>query len=101
TVQKFSTPLSEITTPSLEALKTFSLGDKAVYSRGDTAAIPFFTRAIELDPNFAAPYANLAITYANLGQGNRAAEYVRKAYYGRDKVSERERIFIESRYYQD
>jgi eukaryotic-like serine/threonine-protein kinase len=100
TVQQFATPLAETTTPSLEALKTFSLGNKAIYSRGMTAAIPFFKRAIGLDPNFAAPYANLAAVYANLGEASRAVEYARKAYERRDKVSERERIAIESQYYQ-
>src|SRR5262249_2074568 len=43
----------------------------------------------------------LASVYANLGQRTRAAEYVRSAYERRHKVSERERVLIESRYYKD
>ena len=58
TVQKFDTPLEQATTPSLEALKAFSLGQKVQNTKGDdAAAIPFFKHAIELDPNFALAYA--------------------------------------------
>src|SRR5215831_18518196 len=53
TVQEYATPLDEATTPSLEALKAYSLGNKAGAAKGDTAALPFYKRAIELDPNFA------------------------------------------------
>jgi eukaryotic-like serine/threonine-protein kinase len=52
-VEKYATPLEEATTPSLEALKAYSLGVKTAYAKGDaTAALPFFKRAVELDPEF-------------------------------------------------
>ena len=53
TVQKFDVPLAEATTSSLEALKEYSLGNKANAQKGPAAAIPYYQRAIELDPNFA------------------------------------------------
>ena len=56
-VQKYATPVEEATTPSLEALKAYSLGVKTDYAKGDTAALPFFKRAVDLDPNFAMAYA--------------------------------------------
>ena len=52
-VQKFDAPLQQETTASLEALKADSLGQKAQDEKGGVAALPFFRRAIELDPNFA------------------------------------------------
>ena len=55
-VQKYATPVEEATTPSLEALKAYSLGRKMFFAKGDTAALPFFKRAVELDPNFAMAY---------------------------------------------
>src|SRR5437667_11244582 len=55
TVQKYNTPLEQATTPSLEALQAFSLGVKATFG-GDVAAVAFFQRAVQLDPNFAAAY---------------------------------------------
>jgi len=100
TVQKYATPLSEATTSSLEALKAYSLGRKTSYTKGDTAAIALYNRAIELDPNFAAAYVSLATGYSNLNEPARAATYARKAYELREKASERERFAIEARYYR-
>lgn len=67
-VQKFDTPLEQATTPSLEALKAYSMGRKTQYRQGSSAAIPLFKRAIELDLNFAVAYAALGISYSNLGE---------------------------------
>ena len=98
-VQKYATPLEEATTPSLEALKAYSLGRKTSSAKGDTAALPFYKRAVELDPNFAMAYAAISTVYSNLNEAGRAAENARKAYELREKVSERERFSIEAIYY--
>jgi len=98
-VQKYATPVEEATTPSLEALKAYSLGRKTGAAKGQTAALPFYERAVELDPNFAMAYSWISVVYSNLNEGERAAEYARKAYELREKVSERERFAIEGGYY--
>ncbi len=98
-VQKYATPLADATTPSLEALKAYSLGRKTRYVKGETAALPFYERAVELDPNFALPYAGMAAAYNNLNEVGRAAENARKAYDLVEKVTERERFSIEGTYY--
>lgn len=95
-VQKYDTPLEETTTPSVDALKAYSLGVRMYYAKGQTAALPFYKRAVDLDPNFAIAYARMAITYANLSEDWRSDENCRKAYELREKVSERERFFIEA-----
>jgi DNA-binding winged helix-turn-helix (wHTH) protein/tetratricopeptide (TPR) repeat protein len=100
TVEKYDTPLIDATTPSLEALKAYSLGRKKFATGGDIAARPFFGRAVELDPNFAMAYAYLSTTYGNHREPELAAENIRKAYDLRAKVSERERFYIESHYYE-
>ena len=97
-VQKYATPLEEATTPSLEALKAYSLGVKAYYASELDAALPFYKRAVELDPNFAMAYARMAITYGSLEEDTRSDENLRKAYGLREKVSEQERFFIEGLY---
>ena len=66
TVEKHSTPLAEATTPSLEALKAYSTGMKVVVSSGNAAAIPFFRRAVEIDPKFAMAHAILGLSYSAL-----------------------------------
>jgi DNA-binding winged helix-turn-helix (wHTH) protein/tetratricopeptide (TPR) repeat protein len=100
-VQKYATPLEEATTPSLEALKAYSLGVKTDYAKGETAALPFYKRAVDLDPNFAMAYASMSVVYRDLREVGRGAENARKAYDLREKVSERERFFIEGSYYLD
>jgi tetratricopeptide (TPR) repeat protein len=98
-VQKYATPLEEATTPSLEALKAYSLGIKTEYAKGDTAALPFFQRAVELDPSFAMAYRTMSAVYFSLNEVGRGAENARKAYELRGKVSERERFYIEGSCY--
>jgi serine/threonine protein kinase/tetratricopeptide (TPR) repeat protein len=97
-VQKYDTPL-EATTPSLEALKAYSLGRKIWRAKGARAALPFYKLAVELDPNFAMPYIAMSNAYGALGETGRGAENARKAYELREKVSGRERFSIEAAYY--
>ena len=99
TVQKFDVPV-EATTPSLEALKAYSMGITTGRTKGDAEAIPFMKRAIELDPNFAMAYVGLGVEYSNLGQASLAAEYARKAYDLRERVSDREKYRISAFYFQ-
>ncbi len=101
TVQKFDTPIEEATTPSLEALQAYSIGRATMVQKGESAScVPFFQRAIRLDPDFAVAYAALGNAYSNLGETGQAAENIRKAYELREHVSQHERLYIESHYHQ-
>jgi len=100
TIQKFDVPV-EATTASLEALKAFSMGITTFRAKGNAEAIPFYKRALEIDPNFAVAYASLGLVYGNLGQASLAAENIRKAYALRDRVSEREKYRISALYYEN
>ena len=98
-VQKYDEPAENVTTPSLEALQAYTMGYQVEIVKNDNAgAVPFFQRAISLDPNFAMAYARLGNSYANTGQTTRAAESTRKAYELRDRVGEREKLYIASHY---
>jgi eukaryotic-like serine/threonine-protein kinase len=98
-IQQFSKPLEQATTPSLEALQAFTLGFEKRHGEGDLASIPFFERAIQLDPNFALAYANLGVVYSNMEQWTLAEKYQQKAMALSDRVSEREKIYITAHYY--
>lgn len=101
TVQKYDVALREATTPSLEALKADSLGEKFLY-RGDSAsAPPYFERALELDPNFAMADMQLGIAYLTMNEPGRARGYFAKAFALREQTSGRERLQIEAAYYGD
>jgi serine/threonine protein kinase len=102
TIQKYDTPIVDATTPSLEALKAFSLGVKAIEETSAVAAIPFFKRAIELDPNFAMAYGALGGLYGDLlVEPGLATENLRKAFELRNRVSEWERFNIAATYYMN
>jgi len=98
-VQKFATPIEEATTSSLEALKAYSMGRQALYTKGDVAAIPHYQRAVELDPKFALALRAMAVAYNNIGQSTRASENANRAFQLRERVSERERFAIDALYY--
>jgi serine/threonine protein kinase/tetratricopeptide (TPR) repeat protein len=97
TVGKFDIPLDQ-TTSSLEALREYNHAMKM----GDTdesAQLPYFLRAVQLDPSFAMAYLGTAETYANLNQRGRATEYFAKAFELRDHADARERLEIQSQYF--
>jgi eukaryotic-like serine/threonine-protein kinase len=99
TIQKFDKPLEQVTTPSLEALKAYTEGEKISRAGAETPAIPYFKRAIELDPNFASAWTSLGVRYSNLGENGLSNNAFSKAFQLRDHVSDRERFRIESTYY--
>jgi len=101
TVQKFDVPLEQATTPSLEALKAFSLAIKACREKGSAADLPFSQNAVAIDPNFAIAYLEVGIDYLNLGEVERANEYFSKAFQLRQHASERERLRIVAEYYRN
>ena len=98
-IKKYDVPLDQVTTSSLDALKAFSTASYVCFEGGDGAAVPFLRRATELDPNFAMAHALLGIVYANLEETNLSMESMTKAYGLRSRVSEKERLYIESRFY--
>jgi len=100
-VQKLDVPLYQATTSSLEALQADALGGKAFREKGPTAELPYEQRAVELDPNFAIAYLEMARDYETLGEVERASEYTTKAFQLREHTSARERMVITASYYSE
>ena len=88
-----------MTTSSLEALNAYSLGRKTRREKGSAEAIPFFRRAVQLDPNFATAYARIGAVYGNLGEIRLAKENTWKAFELRNRTSEKEKFYITGHYY--
>ncbi|HEX6124959.1 MAG TPA: protein kinase [Pyrinomonadaceae bacterium] len=93
-IEKFNVPSESITTSSLEALKIFVLGREQIVNGRQFEAIPFYKKALELDPEFALAYTELAVVYRNTDQWKLAGEMTKKAYELRDAVSESEKLRI-------
>jgi eukaryotic-like serine/threonine-protein kinase len=98
-VEKHGKPLDEATTSSLEALQAYTQGTRTAREQGDQDALPYLQRAVQLDPNFARAYAALGASYMALEQPGLAIPNYTKAFELRDRVSERERLYIEGMYY--
>jgi len=98
-LEQYRIPVTQATTPSLEALRAFSEAGES-FRRGDMkGAQNLLTRAVGFDPGFASAYRAIGSTYYNLGDYNQAAEFYKKAFDLRDRTTERERLGIEVMYY--
>jgi eukaryotic-like serine/threonine-protein kinase len=100
-IEKFSAPIEQATTPSLDAFKAYDLGRRKHFDGQYFEAIPLYRRAVELDPNFAIAYAALGITYGTAREYELAGQFSRRAFELRERVSEREKFYISARYYMD
>jgi serine/threonine protein kinase/Flp pilus assembly protein TadD len=99
-IQRLSTPyLSSVTTASLQAFHAFSLGENEHrMGRDFPEASSFYEQAIQLDPSFAMAWARLGVAYSNQGAAERGLANLKKAYDLRERVTERERMYIEAQY---
>ena len=89
-----NTPIEEATTPSLEALKAYTEAFARRAAGSEVAAVELLERAIAIDPQFALAHTTLSSIYGGFGETGRSEEYARFAYEHRERVSERERLFI-------
>ena len=98
-IQKYDVPLEQATTPSFQALQAYSDALSVRRLRGENDALPLLRRAVTLDTNFAMAHAVLATVYSNLDDNAMAAEHAELAYVLRQRVTERERFYVDSSYY--
>ena len=90
---------ADVTTPSLEAWRSYSAAMKANQTRAQTVeVISLLKRAVEIDPQFAMAYAYLGRSYASFGESELGAQNIAKAYELRNRVSDQENYFITFNY---
>ena len=98
-IQQYDVPIEQATTSSLEALKAFAMADEERSKGRARESLVLYQRAVELDQNFAMAYARISVYYVNQEELEAAKEWIHKAYDLRDRVSERERLYITEKYY--
>ncbi len=98
-IQKYDAKIEQATTSSLEALKAYAMGDEERTKGRARESLVFYKRAVDLDPNFAMAYARIGVHYFNQEEIETSKQYTQKAYDLRDRVSERERLYISEKYY--
>jgi tetratricopeptide (TPR) repeat protein len=93
-------PLDQVTTSSLEALKKYVEGARAVDASRPDDGIPLLKEAIAIDTTFASAYRKLGVAYRNGGHpGVLADSALVKAYRYRDRLTERERGLLIGYYF--
>jgi serine/threonine protein kinase/tetratricopeptide (TPR) repeat protein len=98
TLRRFDSPIEPATTSSLDAFKAFTAGEEMRAHGREFDAATFYKHAIELDPDFATAYARLSTIYGNLQLYDDMRKNIEEAYARRDRVSERERLYIDGRH---
>ncbi len=91
--------VKEVTTSSIEAYRYYAEGIHLHERILESQALPLFEKAVEIDPNFAMALAKLAVVHSNLGHSDQRQEYARRALDNNDRLTSRERYYIEGYYY--
>jgi len=84
---------------NLEAVHQYSIGMEQQGEGNTEEALKSFSKAVELDPNFARAYAGMAALAGDLGQTQNAEKYAKQAMEHVDRMTERERYFVRGMYY--
>jgi DNA-binding winged helix-turn-helix (wHTH) protein/tetratricopeptide (TPR) repeat protein len=92
-LEKFNTPLDLATTSSLDALLAYRTGQAQYRSGKRRESIPFFERAVELDPQFCSAYNMLGSAYHAIDDGQASRENFAKAFELKDRHLTQEENF--------
>jgi serine/threonine protein kinase/tetratricopeptide (TPR) repeat protein len=84
---------------NVEAVHLYSIGMEQQFSGKMAEALESFSKAAELDPNFARAYAGMAAAAGNLGQAQNAEKYAKLAIEHVDRMTERERYRVRGQFY--
>jgi eukaryotic-like serine/threonine-protein kinase len=93
--------LKDVTTSSIEAYRYYAEGVNLHDRLRDDEAIPLLEKAIAIDPGFAMALAKLAAVHGNANHPDLSAEYARRAFEHIDRITARERYYVEGMYYGD
>jgi tetratricopeptide (TPR) repeat protein len=92
--------VEKITTSSSDAYKYYREGME-YFTKGDyLKSIPLMEIAVAFDPEFAMAYRTMANAYISIGYRSEARKRYQKAFELSDRVSDRERYYIEGVYHE-
>jgi tetratricopeptide (TPR) repeat protein len=95
-----ATPAYErVTTGSLEALRKFVDGQRAIDAGDDPRGRALLLEAIALDTSFAMAYRKLSVSFLNANEYEKGYALIQKAYDHRGRLSDEERLSLEGYYF--
>jgi tetratricopeptide (TPR) repeat protein len=99
-LEKYNAPLDLATTSSLEALQAYRAGLTSYRSGKTREAIPFFERAVELDPMFCSAYDMLGGAYHGIADEQASRKNFARAFELKDRrLTQEENFLITATYY--
>ncbi|MGV8940699.1 MAG: putative peptide modification system cyclase [Lysobacter sp.] len=95
-VQRDSTPLPQVTTQSLDALRAYALGHGA-FGRGEwREALELYGRAVKIDPKFALAHLAMSRVYVALSNRPAALPSLDKALALKERLPPRDRLYLDA-----
>ncbi|HUD21917.1 MAG TPA: winged helix-turn-helix domain-containing protein [Acidobacteriaceae bacterium] len=98
-IEQFDVPIMNESTFSFDALQAFNTGSNLGSDGKILECIPYFQRAVDLDPKFAMAQASLGTAYLTLGDTKKAAAYSKVAFNLSGDISQWEKLYIRYNYY--
>jgi tetratricopeptide (TPR) repeat protein len=95
-VSKQSQPLAQVATPDLNALKAYSLGERAYNDADLKDAEAYFNEALRIDPHFALAYIALAKIHEAENQPDKALQSIRHAQADYTRLSARDALYVQA-----
>jgi putative peptide modification system cyclase len=95
TVSSESQPLDKVATKNLDALRAFSVGERAYSSNADEA-MQLFRQALKLDPQFALAHLSVARILTNIGQDDEAIKELDAALALHEHLPARDLLYVEA-----
>lgn len=91
--------IETVTSSSVEAYRYYVEGNELHMRSKEREAVTQLERAVKLDPDFAMALAKLSVAHWNLGHQQESYQYARRALDHVERLTARERYYIEGRYY--
>jgi serine/threonine protein kinase/Flp pilus assembly protein TadD len=91
--------LRDVTTSSVEAYRHYAAGIEQHQRGRYVDAVPHFERAVKVDPEFALAYTKMAVATGNMLRSNESERYAQRALELVDRLTPRERFYIEGYYH--
>lgn len=95
-IESEATPLPQVATANLEALKAYAQGIAAYGTGGFATAVGFYENALALDPDFALAHVGLARLYVGAGDLESARRHMHVAASMADRLSSRDALYVEA-----
>ncbi|MBO9829725.1 putative peptide modification system cyclase [Xanthomonas sp. A2111] len=95
-IAQSSQPLPQVATPSIDALRAYSLGVTAYARKENDLAIEFFTKALEMDQGFSLAHAAIMRIYTSRADFVAAQKHLSAALSHIERLPKRDQLYLQA-----